>query len=224
METYAAMIAELDAGVGEVIVALEDTGRFERTLIVFASDNGASAELVLEDGEEIGSEHPVGSVGRWASLGPDWAEVSNTPYRFFKNDSFEGGTASPLILHWPNGIKAQGRKVQTFSHLIDIHPTLADVAGMGRPMSHGMSLRPLFEGRALPPRSEPVFNQWQDNKAVWDGRWKLVAREGGPWQLYDLGTDPHETSDQAGAYPELVASMAAKFDGWLEEVSDEKSE
>ncbi|MEM9839340.1 MAG: sulfatase-like hydrolase/transferase [Pseudomonadota bacterium] len=219
MEIYAAMIAELDAGVRRLLDALEQQGTLDSTLIIFASDNGASAELVLENSEEIGAEYPVGSVGRWTSLGPDWAEVGNTPFRFYKNDSYEGGTSDPFLVRWPDGMEETGRTAFMLSHLLDIHPTLIDVASSeSAPGLRGMSLLPLIRGESLPPRAQPLFNQWQDNRAVWDGNWKLVARDDGPWALYNIADDPHETEDLSDEHPEVAERLAAAYDSWFESV------
>ncbi len=235
MEIYAAMIHRLDAQIGRIIAFLEKNNALDNTLILFMSDNGSSAELVLKKGHEIGAQYPVGSVGRWASLGGDWAEVSNTPFRYWKNDSFQGGTASPMIVHWPRGLGKTNRRVDAPSNLIDIHPTLLALAGLsyipvadatGRtPALPGVSLLPLFEGQREVPRPRPIFNLWQFSRSVRDGDWKLVSRvtegpaEAGRWQLYNLATDRTETHDLAAQRPDIVARLAREYDLWLAEVS-----
>jgi arylsulfatase len=225
MEIYAAMIAEMDTGIGQVLAEIERAGTLDETLVIFASDNGASAELVVEqDGTEIGDEHPVGSVGRWASLGVDWAEAANTPYRRFKNDAFEGGTASPLLIAWPAATRRADRTERAFAHLIDLHPTLLEAARVpyrtelspdgDAPPLPGVSLLPLLRGQALTPRPAPVFNAWQDDYAVWDGQWKLVSHEGGLWRLYDRAMDPHETTDVSAVYPDIATRLSNAFAQW----------
>lgn len=227
MEIYAAMIARLDAGVGRVVDALARRGSLDETLIVFASDNGASAERVFVDGAEIGAEHPVGSVGRWASLGRHWAEVGNTPYRKYKNDSYNGGTAGPFIAHWPAGLAASGDVRRALSHLIDLHPTLADAADVGATDElEGVSLLPTLRTGAEPARAGYVFNRWSGGRFVRGPRYKLVSEgppweaEKGAWELYDLQADPFETRDLAGEAPERVREMAAAYDAWLARVSN----
>ena len=137
MAVYAAMIDRIDQNVGRILEHLEQWEEIDQTLILFTSDNGASAEQVLDETgrQEIGAQYEIGSVGRWASLGPDWANVSNTPFRYYKNYSFEGGMAAPLILHWTNGIVDPGRVVSANTHLIDIFPTLLSVAQTSDPNS-----------------------------------------------------------------------------------------
>ncbi len=102
MEVYAAMIDRLDQNIGRLIDKLVETGRVDDVLIMLVSDNGASAEMVnIED--DYGE---IGSMTRWTSLGPEWANVSNTPFRYYKNYSYEGGINTPLIAAWPCKIEA----------------------------------------------------------------------------------------------------------------------
>lgn len=237
METYAAMIHRLDEQIGRIITFLEQNKALDNTLIMFMSDNGSSAELVTngKTGQEIGAQYPIGSVGRWASLGADWAEVSNTPFRYYKNDSFQGGTASPMIVHWPRALGSKNRRIDAPSNLIDIHPTLLDLAGLsyvpvadgnGRTMPlPGASLLPLFEGKRTLARRRPVFNLWQRSRSVRDGDWKLVSitsegtAEDGKWELYNLAKDRTETHDLSTRYPGIVARLTAEYDAWLKSVS-----
>ncbi|MEO0604175.1 MAG: sulfatase-like hydrolase/transferase, partial [Myxococcota bacterium] len=113
MEVYAAMVDRMDQNIGRIVAKLQRLGEFDNTIILFASDNGASDEVV-----QIGSD-PIGTVGRWSSLREDWANVANTPFREYKNDSFMGGIASPLIVHWPQGVVGAGRVVHDPVHLVD---------------------------------------------------------------------------------------------------------
>lgn len=129
MEVYAAMIDRMDQNIGRLIDYLKEQGQFENTLFMFASDNGASAEVV-----KIGSG-PIGSLTRWSSLKKDWANVANTPFRYYKNHSFQGGIATPFIVHWPCVVKP-GSKTDFISHFIDIMPTLVDASGAEYPDEH----------------------------------------------------------------------------------------
>lgn len=237
METYAAMVHRLDQQIGRIIAFLEAKDALDNTLIVFMSDNGSSAELVTADksGREIGDQYPVGSVGRWASLGADWAEVSNTPFRYYKNDSYQGGTASPMIVHWPAAFGKRHRRVEMPSNLIDIHPTLlelsgapyvprADANGRSLPLP-GVSLVPLLEGKPAVTRRQPIFNRWRWSRSVRDGDWKLVSivpkgkAEDGKWELYNLANDRTETRDLSARHPRIVARLAAEYDAWLKQVA-----
>ena len=163
-------------------------GKLDQTLILFTSDNGASAEFVpAATGEgEIGEQHPIGSVGRWATLGADWANVSNTPFRHYKNHPFEGGAASPLIAHWPDGIREPGRVVSANAHLIDLFPTLLSVTGAGDAGAAAACRKPAA-GRHRPQRvyfqssdpierTQPVFQRWGLGRSVRTDRWKLLSQ------------------------------------------------
>ena len=186
MAVYAAMIDRIDQNIGRLVGYLRETGRFDQTLILFASDNGASAEVVLDErsGQEIGAQYEIGSVGRWSSLGPDWANVSNTPFRDFKNSSFEGGVASPMILHWPGGIETPGRVVDSNTHLIDVFPTLLAIAGedRARDQHEGMDLGAYLHASTRIKRRPPVFQRWHLGRSVRTESWKLVS-QGTPGEI-----------------------------------------
>jgi len=188
MAVYAAMIDGIDQNLGRLIAYLERSGELDRTLILFTSDNGASAEIVPSaTGEgEIGEQHPIGSVGRWATLGGDWANVSNTPFRYYKNHAFEGGAAAPLIMHWPEGIREPGRVVSANAHLIDLLPTLLTVTGARdteaagllaeNPRLEGIDLSAYLQSPDLIQRAQPVFQRWGLGRSVRTDRWKLLSQ------------------------------------------------
>jgi len=221
MEVYAAMIDRLDRNVGRLLKTLEETGRAENTLILFVSDNGASAEMVRLD-DDYGE---IGSMTRWASLGPQWANVSNTPFRYFKNYSYEGGINTPLIAHWPGNIQP-GTFSRFPGHFIDIMATLVDLTGAEYPMvfngeditpMQGESLIPAFKG-GNPIRSGPMFWEWSSGQAVRQGDWKLVRwGKQNPWDLYKVSEDPSETINLAGLFPDTVEMMAKMFQAWQRE-------
>ena len=123
MEVYAAMIDRLDQNIGKILDRLKNLGKLEDTLIIFASDNGGSSEVV----NLSGGTGEIGSLTNWKSLGKSWANVSNTPYREYKNWSYEGGIKTPLIAYWPKGVKNKNTIARTPIHFIDILPTLQEV-------------------------------------------------------------------------------------------------
>ena len=212
MQVYAAMIDRLDRNIGRLIAKLEALGRLESTLILFASDNGASAENV-----EIGAGE-IGARDRWSSLQRRWANVANTPFRKFKNHSLEGGIRTPFIAHWPQGIRAPGRFVREPAHLVDLMPTLAELAGtraavMGGRAAAGVSLVSLMQAEPL-VRPRPLFYAWRDGRAVRDGRWKLVQHGGERWQLFDLDVDRIESRDLTREHPAQVARLRAAWEAW----------
>ncbi|MBM3867050.1 MAG: arylsulfatase, partial [Verrucomicrobia bacterium] len=161
----------------------------------------------------------------YVAYGEAWANVSNTPFREYKHWVHEGGISSPLIAHWPAGIPAARRNALEAqpAHLIDLMATLLDVAGARYPAEYrgerltpleGVSLVPAFSGRPL-GRKQPLFWEHEGNRAVRDGRWKLVAKDPtGPWELYDLEADRTETHDLAAREPARVRELAAAWDTW----------
>lgn len=219
MAVYAAMIDRMDQNIGRVIQKLKEQGKFDDTLIIFVSDNGASAEVVeLKD-----SYGEIGSMTCWTSLGPDWANVANTPLRYFKNYSYQGGILAPMIVTWPNGLCNPGRFSDFTGHFIDIMATFVDLVDKPYPAQYkgrriipyeGVSLLPVLFDKN-PVREKPLFWEWKDGRAVRDGKWKLV-KQGleTPWSLFDMEADPSETRDLATSHPEIVTRMNAMFEAW----------
>ena len=218
MEVYAAMIDRLDQNIGRVIKKLVETGRVDNILIMFVSDNGASAEMVQID-DDYGE---IGTMTRWSSLGGNWANVSNTPFRYFKNYSYEGGINTPLIACWPGKINP-GTISRFPGHFIDIMATLVDITGAKYPSEfngvkitpmQGESLLPAFMGKE-PERTKPIFWEWRDGQAVRDGEWKLV-KDGleNEWDLYNVSEDPTETENLAPEDPGRVKEMDQLFRKW----------
>lgn len=224
MEVYAAMIDRLDQNIGRIIRKLKQQGKYDNTLIIFLSDNGASGEVVELDG----GYGPIGSMTNWVSLGEDWANVGNTPFRYFKNYSYEGGTASPFIVSWKNGLKNPARVSHFTGHLIDIMATFVDVAGAPYPNTYkdkavlpyeGVSLLPVIRNENV-ARQKPVFWEWQRGRAVRDGKWKIVKHGlDMPWSLFDMVNDPSETKDLAKTYPDVTAKMNTMFEEWKKRVT-----
>ena len=221
MAVYAAAISRMDKAIGTLVADLKARGEFDNTLILFMSDNGGNAES--------GPDGRTGAApwgGKYSNIfvGLNWATLQNTPFRYFKHYAEEGGIATPLIASWPAGIdaKVRGTMVREPGHLVDVMPTLAELAGAKyparfdghdiRPMS-GRSFAGAFDGKPL-TRSVPIFWEHEGNKAVRDGKWKLVAQFGAPWQLYDMSTDRTETRDLAAAHPDIAARMTQQWNDW----------
>lgn len=175
---------------------------------MFVSDNGASSVEV-----DIG-EAQVGAIDRWSSLRKNWANVANTPYRLYKNYSYEGGTATPFIAHWPAGIPGNGRVDHTLLHFIDFMPTLIELTGAKYPENYrdkklpvlqGKSMVTLFKGQEV-LRKEPLYFDWSDGSALRTNQWKIV-REGGSWELYDMEKDRTETINLANIEKTILHIM-----------------
>lgn len=240
MEVYAAQVEQMDAGVGRIIAALRETGHLDRTLILFLADNGGCAErmgrqpvakparpLATRDGRPIRDGPGVmpGPDDTFIAYGPDWANVSNTPFRLYKHWVHEGGIAAPLIAHWPAGIGRRGALEHQPAHVIDIMTTCLALSGAsypreinGRPATPlaGVSLLPAFAGKPLNRRA-PICWEHEGNRAIRSGQWKLVAKgEDGPWELYDLTTDRAESHDLAAVHADRVSELSAEWQRWAE--------
>ncbi|NDV61728.1 arylsulfatase [Puniceicoccales bacterium CK1056] len=227
MQVYAAMVDRMDQNIGRILAKLDSLNELENTLILFASDNGASAEVV-HAGDNIPGNGEMGSMSRWTSQEHNWANVSNTPFRFFKNYSHEGGINTPLIAHWPAGISNPGRFDDFAGHFIDIMPTLLEISGAIYPAEfngekvlpyEGTSIVPVFKESAV-DRATPIFWQWDAGKAVINGRWKLVCWNNDPglpekWELYDLEYDRTESRDLAEEHPGVVKQLGSLYQHWL---------
>lgn len=218
MAVYAAQISRMDHGIGRVLAKLRELGQEENTLVLFLADNGGCAE------EKIRGEQPSppGPADSFTSYGRAWANLSNTPFRLYKHWVHEGGIASPLVAHWPAVIKQRNALCHQPAHVIDIMATCLDIAGGSYPKTHngkevtpleGKSLLPLFQGR--PRRGhDSLFWEHEGNRAVRQGKWKLVSRYPNRWELYDLEADRTEMNDLASKHPDRVQSMAAAYDAW----------
>ncbi len=226
MEIYAAMIERLDSNIGRLVEKLRKLGKLDNTLILFLSDNGASPEKpVAKFGDTSGE---MGTVNSYESIGKSWATVANTPLRKWKTWSHEGGTCTSMIAHWPAEIKPTADFCRQPCHLIDVMPTVAEIAGACYPYKlngklvapiEGVSLTRAFKGQDI-GREKPLFWEFKKGSAIRKGDLKLV-RNGSQWELYDMAVDRTETNDLAAVYPEIVRQMANQWDQWYETCTGE---
>ncbi len=214
---HAAMVDRMDRELGRVIDQIKTMGALENTVILFLSDNGASAELLVRgDGHDPGAA--AGSAGSFLCLGPGGSTVCNTPFRRHKIWVHEGGISTPLIVHWPRGIKDRGALRHDPGHLIDLLPTLVELAGgspsaaTNGPPLPGKSLVPAFakDGSVT---HDVLFFHHTGNRALRAGDWKIVSAENNnnAWELYDLKNDRAETKNLAAVHPDKVRDMAARW-------------
>jgi arylsulfatase len=218
MAGHAAMVDRIDREVGRVLEQLEAMGASDNTLVLFASDNGASAEIMVR-GDGHDPEAPPGSAKSYLCLGPGWSSAANTPLRRHKTWVHEGGISTPLIAHWPAGIKARGELRRNPAHFIDVAPTLLEIAGAGKPQTVGGQPVPAAPGKSLVSVFEKDntvshdFLWWlhEDNRAIRAGDMKLVSAKG-PWELYDLATDRGESHNLAAKYPDKVRELSALWE------------
>jgi arylsulfatase len=224
MSIHAAMITRMDIEIGRVVKQLKKMGVYENTLILFVSDNGASAEQIVR-GDGHNAEAALGSAESYLCLGPGWSTAANTPFRLHKYWNHEGGISSPLIAHWPEGIKDSGELRHDPSHFIDILPTCIDIAGLNFPETTeddkavpkrlGKSLVPVFKKNGA-IKHDYLWWAHRGNRALRKGAWKISARrlsngEPGPWELYNLKSDRCEMNNLASIYPKKVKKLASKW-------------
>jgi arylsulfatase len=222
MAVYAAQVEGMDRGIGRILARVREAGQEENTLVLFLADNGGCAEEIHrgEKGAAIGTKES------FESYGLPWANASNTPFRLYKHWVHEGGIATPLIAFWPAVIRKGGGLTHEPGHLIDLMATCLDAAGAEYPKTiKGREVTPL-EGRSLVPvfrtgkrEGHPeLYWEHEGNRAVRQGKWKLVARHQGPWELYDLEADRTEMKNLAPREPGKVAELAAQWDRWARKV------
>jgi len=181
-------------------------------------------QLQTRDGRPIrrGMGVMPGPVDTYIAYGKQWANVSNTPFRLYKHWVHEGGISTPLIVHWPAGIKDKGKLRNQTGHLIDIMPTCVEVSGAKYPTDFkGNKIQPM-EGKSLaaafdnkPIERKAIFWEHEGNRAVRMGNWKLVAKgQKGAWELYDMEKDRTELNDLAQQYPNQAEEMSAMYQEW----------
>jgi arylsulfatase A-like enzyme len=239
MQVYAAQVQALDDGVGRVLAAIDRSGQREDTLVMFISDNGASAEelplgpvdefaakdAVLRTGTRDGRPLRVGNdpsvvpgpEDTYASYGVPWANLSNTPMRKYKRWVHEGGISTPFIAYWPAGRLHDRHILHSPFQLVDIAPTLLEAAGIANDgFLEGRSMLPALRGDAV----EPATLYWEHigNAAVRLGPWKLVRDHPGGWELYNIDDDRTELHNRADECPDLVAELAQRWQTWADRV------
>lgn len=229
MEVYAAMLDRMDQNVGKILAKLKELKKDDNTLIVFLSDNGAqggfSTYSPLRRGQ-VKNAGPIGTAGSFDYQEQNWAYLSNTPLRQYKNNFHEGGYGSPFIAWFPKKIKSEGI-VKGTGHLIDLAATFYDLAGAKYPAVYngvktnplvGKSLLPVLTGQtAEVQRGEPIFWERAGNRAVRKGKWKIVSTYPSyKWELYDIEADHGETKDLADTRTDLVNELSADYFKWAE--------
>ena len=215
MTAFAGMVDRLDQVTGKLVQFLMSRGVFENTLIMLCSDNGA-CPFDRTRGREF---EPWDPRSYWC-YDTGWSHVGNTPFRLHKQNQHEGGIASPMIAHWPNGITSEpGSITDQPAHLIDFMATVIDAAGTQYPDSwpgieleplQGKSLMPVFRGETREPHPELYF-QFNTNRAIRSGKWKLVSHRRARWELYDINTDGTETRDLSTEMPDLVEKLSRRW-------------
>lgn len=248
-EVYAAMVDSVDQSVGRVMDTLTELGELDNTIIVFTSDNGGTAE-----GGPVGTrsyfsqfvhgpvppdwerdvphdEELIGSPELGVHYPRGWGQASNTPFRFYKGQTFAGGVRVPFVLSWPRGLRRadddNGVRRQ-FSYVTDVVPTLLDLAGVDTPDRRrgrvaqerdGVSAADFLRDRHAESRHTEQYAEFGGHRGFYRDGWKLVSLHTDPsavdnpvWQLFDVTVDPAETRDLAAEHPDKVAELAQAWD------------
>lgn len=231
MAIYAAMVDNLDSNVGRLIQRLKDTGQYENTVIIFMSDNGADPydrsqraiyKTFFTEKKYDNSNENMGAGNSYTFAGPGWAQVSSVHQSHYKFLPSEGGTRSPAIVRMP-GVVAGGSTLDSFASLLDITPTLLDIAGVDHPGENyknrpvhglsGRSMMPYFQGRTATVygATEPVAFELFGHGAVYMGPWKAMKIRApwrdNTWSLYNLANDPTEKINLAESEPEILTKL-----------------
>lgn len=244
MAVHAAMVDRMDQSIGMLLNALEKNGQIDNTLILFMSDNGCSNEICqlysegendrpaeTRDGRKIiypkKKEILPGPETSYASVGPKWANVANTPFRFWKAKSYEGGICTPMIAHWPKGIKQKKGSINTaYCHVIDIMATCLEITNASYPDKYngydiqpymGVSMLPIFEGEEQSVERDLCFEHFNEKALIDAEGWKIVQPSDSKtqaWELYDLNTDRSEMFNLASKYPNRVKAMVKRYLEW----------
>jgi arylsulfatase len=220
MAIHAAMVDRMDREIGRVLEQIDAMGARENTLVLFLSDNGASAEMMVR-GDGHNPDAVCGTGATFLSLGPGWSTMANTPFRRHKTWVHEGGISTPLIVRWPEEIRARGELRRTPAHVIDLTPTILAAARAKRfetwkgkpvPAAPGQNLLPLF-ARDGTVKHDVIWWQHEGNRALRKGDWKIVAAGAkSPWEFYNLKTDRSESINLADKYPAKVQQLATEWD------------
>lgn len=244
-ETYAGFMEHTDAEIGRLVDFLTETQQLDNTIIVLLSDNGASPEggatgainarrnLVFEketSAQAMARIDEIGGEKAFNHYATGWAQVSNTPLKWYKRGNHGGGVRAPLIVHWPRGIADRGQIRSQYHHVIDIAPTLYELLGISAPAVfkgieqipvHGVSMAYTFSQANAATRKDTQIFEMLGDRAIWQQGWKAVVRHSkgqdfaqDRWELYRLDADFSETEDLATQESEQLTRLVSL---WSEE-------
>jgi len=248
-EAFAAFLEHTDAQIGRLVDDLERLGRLDNTLLLVLSDNGASQEggpfgvlhemkyfnmMVETPDEAVERLDDIGGPHSHANYPWGWAQAGNTPFKWYKQNTHEGGVHVPLIVHWPDGVPDAGGVRDQFHHVNDVAPTVYDLLGIAAPEVYrgrtqlpvsGQSMRYTFDDPDAPTTKRAQYYEMFGHRAIVADGWKAVTRHdaGTPfdadrWELYHYDADRSECHDLAAEQPEKLAELVAL---WWEEAEDQ---
>lgn len=238
MAVYAGMLDSTDQQIGRLREHLRQIGQLDNTVFIVMSDNGADPYDLSQVNFAFKAWYhmhyaldydSLGAKGAYSHYGQEWAEVSNTPFAYFKGTSSEGGMRVPFIVAWPGRLQG-GRILDAFTYATDFLPTVLDIAGVPLPGDEykgkkllrptGTSLLPYMEGKApaVHPPAEVIGYEGTGAQVVYRGDYKL-KRDGAPWgdgdwRLFKVAADPTEATDLASSEPERVRQLLAEVEAF----------
>ncbi|MGW0249167.1 arylsulfatase [Nocardia goodfellowii] len=248
MEVYAAMVDSIDQSLGRLLDVVEEFGELDNTIVVFTSDNGGTAEggpegtrtyfaefAHIDDPDWVGDvphdEELIGTAELGVHYPRGWGQASNTPFRFYKGQTFAGGVRVPLLVSWPKGLPrtAEDNGIrQEYAYVTDLAPTLLDLAGLQRPTVRnrlpakdfdGVSAADLLRDPRAVTRHTEQYSEMTGHRGFYRDGWKLLslhepgrAVDAPNWQLFDVRADPTELHDLSERYPDKAAELAAAWD------------
>ncbi|HEY2420004.1 MAG TPA: sulfatase-like hydrolase/transferase, partial [Neobacillus sp.] len=244
-KTFAGFLTHTDQQIGRLLNFLKEKNRLEETIIVLLSDNGGSQEggwngSIYDSAYFNGMEESVDEMFKKVDQigGPTtspnypkgWAQVANTPFKYYKQDTFFGGIRVPLIIQWPQIIQATGLIRSQFYHAIDITPTILDILNIKAPEKdkgvpqmpiHGVSMRDSFTDPGLLSERKTQYFEMLGHRAIWHDGWMAVTYHdrGVPfsedqWELYDIASDFSQKYNLAEKYPQKVKELE---EIWMQE-------
>jgi arylsulfatase len=243
MKTYAAQIDAMDQGIGQIIDYLDQNNLLDNTIILFLSDNGGCAETFNQETEWVRKYGPkttltgkeviygnessamAGTPDTYMSYGEGWANLSNTPFKYYKHYGYEGGVATPFIVHWPSGLSRKNEFVNEVASILDVMPTVLEATNTPYPVVYnGHSIKPLegesllsvFAGKQLERKN--WFMEHEGNRAIRNGKWKLVSARNKEWELYNMEKDRTETKNLRNKYPQTAKELETLWDSWAQRV------
>ena len=237
-EAYAAFLDHTDTELGRLIADLDALGKLDNTLVFVLADNGASQEGgpfgvmhemkffngILETPDEaVGRIDDIGGPHSHTNYPWGWAQAGNTPFKWYKQNTHEGGVHVPLVVHWPRGIGTAGEVRDQFHHVNDLAPTVYELIGITPPDSYrgfeqlpvtGTSIAYSFAAPDEPTRKPVQYFEMGGHRGIWHDGWKAVTRhtpgtsfDDDVWELYHVAVDRSECNDLATTQPEKLAEM-----------------